>query len=132
MRKTLLVLMLVGGLVCVSGMPVMADDAAVPAWDAKTFKKGLKTFKRKQCSGCHAIDTDGQGEKGPGLKGIYAARGREWITNWLKNAETLQQTDPEMKKMLETYPDGMPDPELSDEQLEAILYYLAYDGVAKE
>ncbi|MCB0220856.1 MAG: cytochrome c [Chrysiogenetes bacterium] len=110
----------------------MADDAAVPAWDAKTFKKGLKTFKRKQCSGCHAIDTDGQGEKGPGLKGIYAARGREWITNWLKNAETLQQTDPEMKKMLETYPDGMPDPELSDEQLEAILYYLAYDGVAKE
>ena len=48
MRKTLLVLMLVGGLVGTSALPVVAGDTAVPAWDAKKYKKARKAFKRKQ------------------------------------------------------------------------------------
>lgn len=132
MKKIFVIMLLIGGLVVANGLPVMAEDAPVPAFEAKKFKKALKTFKRKQCSGCHAMDTSEPGEKGPGLKGVYQRRGREWLTNWLTNTEKLQETDPEMKKMLETYPDGMPDPELSEKKLELILYYLAQDGVAKE
>jgi len=99
-----------------------------PAFSADTFKAGKKIFKRKQCSGCHAIDKTGKGEKGPGLKGIYAQKGPEWLKKWLKDPEGIAKSDEEMKKLAAEYADPMPDPELSDEQFEPLLLFLAYDG----
>ncbi len=97
--------------------------------DKETYEKGKKAFKRKQCSGCHAIDTSELGEKGPGLKGIYKKRGEEWLKKWLKDPAALEKTDPEIIELKKKYPDGMPNPELSDEQMEQILSYLSVDGV---
>lgn len=97
--------------------------------DKETYEKGKKAFKRKQCSGCHVMDDTELGEKGPGLKGIYKKRGEEWLTKWLKDPEAVAKTDPEIIALKKKYPDGMPNPELTDEQLDLILSYLSVDGV---
>ncbi len=116
------------GLILGAGYGAFADGK--PEFNADTFKEGKKIFKRKQCSGCHAIDTADDAEKGPGLKGIYAKRGREWLVKWLKDPEGMIQTDPDMKKLVGKYKEDMPNPELDDAQTDQVLLFLAYDGEA--
>lgn len=97
--------------------------------DAETYAKALRVFKRKQCSGCHVPDSSELGEKGPGLKGVYKARGEDWLKKFLANPAELAKTDPRLIELKKTYPDGMPDPELSTEQIDLLLSFLSVDGV---
>lgn len=129
MRKGLMaVFVAVGLLLAVSQGSFAEDKGGKPAYDAKVFKAGKKIFKRKQCSGCHAIDTSENGEKGPGLKGIYAKKGKDWLVRWLKDPEGQLPKEPDLVELSKKYPDGMVNPELKEDQFEPLLMYLAYDG----
>jgi len=95
------------------------------------FEAGQKAFKRKQCSGCHAMDNTELGEKGPGLKGVYKKRGADWLKKWLADPAAVlaaEASDPDMKKYKAKYADDMVNPELKPEQLEAVLVFLKHDG----
>lgn len=74
--------------------------------DKEIFEKGKKAFKRKQCAGCHVMDSSELGEKGPGLKGIYRKRGEEWLKKWLKDPAALEKTDPRLSSSRKSIPTG--------------------------
>ncbi len=128
-RASLAALLLGMGLIA-GGTGALADSPKKEKSEAneELFEKGKKVFKRKQCSGCHAIDSTELGEKGPGLKGVYKRKSEEWIRKWLTNTVAMEKTDPEIIELKKKFPDGMPDPELSPEQLDQVIYFLSQDG----
>lgn len=92
---------------------------------------GEKLFEEKGCSECHTI---GKGvEVGPDLKGVTLKRDHQWLKRMILNPEEMEKTDPLAKKLYQEFDEvGMPADEISEEEAEAIIQYLASFRIEKE
>ena len=92
---------------------------------------GKTLYMRRSCSGCHAIGKHGR-MAGPDLMGVTARRSNEWLRAWLKSPETMIKTDSTAKQLYnEALGIKMPNLKLSDEEIDAIIAYLAEAGQGK-
>jgi len=84
-------------------------------------------FKTK-CTGCH---TFGKGIRvGPDLKGVTDRHTRQWLIAWIKSStKVIQSGDPLAVALFRAFKEQrMPDHEMSDPQIVALLDYLAIGG----
>jgi protein SCO1/2 len=93
-----------------------ADEAAV--------KKGKNLFTARGCFGCHTV---GKGKlAGPDLAGVTERREADWLRKWLKTPDEMLASDPAAQAMLKEYNNQkMPNMKLKDEEVEALLHYMA-------
>ena len=83
-----------------------------------------------KCSSCH---TFGKGDLvGPDLKGVNERHPRPWLIAWIRSsASVISKGDPDATALFRKYrQQRMPDHELSEAQIVALLDYLAADGPA--
>lgn len=91
----------------------------------KLYEKGEELFKSKGCVACHTI---GKGRlTGPDLKGVTDRRDEEWLTNWLKDPDTMIRTDPTAKELLKEFLVPMPNQGLTDDDVKALIAYLKHE-----
>ena len=94
-------------------VPVIQADAA----------EGKKLFTTSGCTACHTI---GKGKLvGPDLKDVTRTRTTKWLKDWLKNTAKMQASDPTGKKLLKEYVVPMPQQNLSDKDINALIDYFA-------
>ena len=94
---------------------------------AQTDVESSALFKTK-CSSCHSF---GKGDVvGPDLKGVTDRHSRPWLIAWIRSSETMiRKGDPEAEALFRKYKQQrMPDHELSEAQITALLDYLALGG----
>jgi cytochrome c551/c552 len=104
-----------------SESPAAAANAAAAAASAPAL------FKTK-CTGCH---TFGKGIRvGPDLKHVTDRHARPWLVAWIRSSTKLIQAgDPAAVALFQAFKNvPMPDHDLSDAQIFALLDYLAADG----
>jgi mono/diheme cytochrome c family protein len=83
-----------------------------------------------KCSNCH---TFGKGDLvGPDLKGVNDRHPRPWLIAWIRSSSSLiSKRDPDATALFRKYKQQrMPDHDVSDAQIVALLDYLAADGPA--
>jgi mono/diheme cytochrome c family protein len=107
---------------------VAAAPATAPAAftvDAKLAKKGQELFNSKTCSVCHSID--GSRKIGPTMKGIWGRK--EKMTDgtelYVDRAYFVNSIKNPMAQIVEGYPPGMAQLPVSDDEIEALLHYVA-------
>lgn len=86
--------------------------------------EGEKLFKQI-CVACHTI---GQGKLiGPDLAGVHQRRSEEWLLKFIRSSQTvIQSGDPVATSLFEEYNRiPMPDNNYSDDQIRAIISYIA-------
>jgi len=86
--------------------------------------EGEKLFKQI-CVACHTI---GQGKLiGPDLAGVQQRRSEEWLLKFIRSSQTVVQSgDPVATALFEEYNNiPMPDNNYSDDQIRAIISYIA-------
>jgi cytochrome c551/c552 len=96
---------------------------------AQKDEESSALFKTK-CSSCHSF---GKGDVvGPDLKGVTDRHSRPWLIAWIRSSETMiRKADPEAEALFRKYKQQrMPDHDLSDAQITALLNYLAAGGPA--
>jgi cytochrome c2 len=90
------------------------------------YETGKALFQTKGCVACHTI---GKGKLvGPDLKGVTDRRDKEWLTNWLKDPDTMIRTDPTAKELLKEFLVPMPNQGLTDEDIKALMAYLKHEN----
>jgi caa(3)-type oxidase subunit IV len=113
-----------------AGTEVVA--AVVPATPPAPFEvnvdlatKGKALFTSKTCSACHSID--GSRLVGPTMKGIWGRK--EKLTDgssiYVNKAYFVQSIKDPMSQIVEGYPPGMAVMQLTDEEIDALLNYVA-------
>jgi mono/diheme cytochrome c family protein len=107
-----------------------AQDASASrclAPDPALVKRGQSLFNNKGCVACHAI---GGGKRaGPDLVGVTSRRDHAWLRRWLKNPTEMFETDSLAKALLAQYNNTrMPNLRLKDDEVEALLHYLARES----
>ena len=115
-EKYRLVLILVIGIVIHFGT-IDSANATEPA-----------TLFTTKCSSCH---TFGKGVRvGPDLKGVTERHPRPWLIAWIRSSETqIKRGDPAALTLFRTFrQQRMPDHDLSDAEIGALLDYLAAGG----
>ena len=99
--------------------------------DAARQKEGRKLFK-SLCASCHKLDKK---LVGPALGGVEEKRDNAWLLAWVKNnAELRASGDKDAIEIFEEYK-GSPMtafPQLSDQQVNDILYYTTVGDPAKK
>lgn len=120
---------LVLGLLLLAGaMPLAAQapTCGLPV-DTALATRGKSLYTGRACAGCHSI---GQGKRvGPDLKGVTALRDLAWLRRWLKNPTAMLTSDSLAKALLAQYNNvPMPTPRLADDEVEAILHYMARES----
>jgi len=96
--------------------------------DDKKAEHGKTVFVAKGCNGCHTI---GRGNlAAPDLAGVLDRRPEEWLKKWLKDPRPFLEKD-EYAKALSRKFNGMrmPDLDLSDKEIDAVLHYIAQQGL---
>jgi len=83
---------------------------------------GEATFK-KTCSVCHTI---GNGKLvGPDLKNVHTKRKEEWLLKFIKGSQAfIQSGDVDAKAIFEEFKMAMPDQNLSDAEIKAVIAYI--------
>lgn len=107
--------------------PGRASYAAAPI--LPKLSRGEDLF-RSRCDACHGMTTaDGVG---PGLAGVTAKRDRAWLVRWLKNPDRmLAEKDPIATDLYERFQKlPMPNLQLSDADVEALIDYMGLNSVA--
>ena len=82
----------------------------------------------KKCSGCH---TFGHGDRvGPDLKGVTDRRSRAWLLSWIRSSQRLvTERDRTALTLFEKFKrERMPDQPLSEQEIGALLDYVAAGG----
>ena len=117
------------------GIVVGVGSTAYAQTDAKaetrTDAQSAVLFRTK-CSSCH---TFGKGDLvGPDLKGVNDRHSRPWLIAWIRSSErVIRGGDPEAAALFRKYgQQRMPDHELADAQIAALLDYLAAGGPAAD
>jgi len=90
------------------------------------------TLFRTKCSSCH---TFGKGDHvGPDLKGVTERHPRPWLIAWIKSSESqIRRGDPVAEALFRKYrQQRMPDHDLSDAQVGALLDYIDAGGPAAD
>jgi mono/diheme cytochrome c family protein len=102
-----------------------ASSCLVP--DAAMAKRGQSLFTNRGCVGCHSIG--GGKRSGPDLAGVTQQRDLAWLRRWLKNPTVLFDTDSTAKALLAQYNNTrMPNLRLKDDEVEALLHYIAQES----
>ena len=101
-----------------------------PAEAGEVNEAGKKLFKAN-CAACHSVGTNKV--VGPGLQGIGNKYEREWLGKWIKNsAELIASGDADANAIFNEYSKlPMPAQPVSDEDIDAILEYIANPGTKK-
>lgn len=92
---------------------------------------GAAIFKQ-YCKACHSEGTDKT--VGPGLKDVTTKRTKEWLKKWIKSStELINSGDADAKKIFDEY-NGlvMPDQNISDAEMDALIGYLEKLAKAEE
>jgi len=88
---------------------------------------GASLFKQN-CSACHSV---GKGKLvGPDLAGIADRRAEEWIVSFVKNAQAFGETDADAKTIINEYGYPMPNQNVNDAEIKAIIRYIAESSPA--
>jgi cytochrome c2 len=95
--------------VCTSQLPVIAQN-------------GEATFKQT-CSACHSI---GKGKLvGPDLKDVHTRRKEDWIIKFVKGSQAfIKSGDADAKAIFDEFNMVMPDQNLSDADIKAVIAYI--------
>jgi mono/diheme cytochrome c family protein len=98
--------------------------------DAALAKRGQSLFTSRGCVGCHSV---GQGKRaGPDLAGVTQRRDLAWLRRWMKDPTPMFETDSLAKALLAEYNNTrMPNLRLKDDEVEALLHYIAQESHEK-
>jgi len=104
-----------------------ADGKASITVDAEKAKAGAALWTARTCAACHTI---GKGVTiGPDLAGVLERRERAWLVRWLKEPDVMLRADSTAKALLAEYNNiPMPNLSLTDEEIEALLHYIAQES----
>jgi len=110
--------------------PAAAQDMKASASygsDEAAVKKGKSLYQARGCFGCHTI---GKGKSaGPDLLGVTERREATWLQHWLKSPDEMIGSDPVAQEMVKEYKGvKMPNLKLKDEEVEALMHYLAAES----
>jgi protein SCO1/2 len=113
---------------------VQAQDApsnAAFAVDKNLANKGKGLWTARGCTGCHTI---GKGKlAGPDLAGVTERRELEWLKKWLKESDTMVESDPIAKQLYEEYNKTlMPNMRLKPEEIDALIHFIAQESAKKK
>ena len=93
--------------------------------NAKLAAQGKKLFASKTCSACHSID--GSRLVGPTMKGIWARQEKmtDGTVLYVDEAYFTRSIKEPNAQVVEGYPAAMPALPVSDEEIKALLHYVA-------
>jgi len=121
---------LVAGLLVLGTGRLAAQDSAASKRlqpDAAMAKRGQSLFQNRGCIGCHSIG--GGKRSGPDLAGVTERRDLAWLRRWLKNPTVMFDTDSTAKALLAQYNNTrMPNLHLKDDEVDALLHYIAQES----
>ena len=122
---------LLAGLFVLGGGTLAAQDSTKSCAiqpDAALAKRGQSLFSSRGCVGCHSI---GKGKRsGPDLAGVTELRDLAWLRRWMKNPTVMFETDSLAKALLAQYNNTrMPNLRLKDDEVEALLHYIAQESL---
>lgn len=123
---SLLAGLVVSGVGGVGGVAAQTPTCAIQP-DAALAKRGQSLFTNRGCIGCHSI---GQGKRsGPDLAGVTQSRDLAWLRRWMKDPTPMFETDSLAKALLAQYNNTkMPNLRLKDDEVEALLHYIAQES----
>jgi len=108
------------------GLPAPVAGQGSFKVDPTLAKQGKKLFNGDH--GCYYCHKFGGKLGAPDLAGIMERRDHAWLRRWLKETDTMLQTDPQALAMLEQYRYWrMPKIRLSDADVEALFHYMAQE-----
>lgn len=88
------------------------------------FAKATGEELFKQCKACHTMTEDKL--IGPGLAGITEKRDHEWLKSWIRSSSKLIASgDADAVALFEEYKIPMADYDLSDEDMETLMNFMA-------
>lgn len=97
--------------------------------DEKLAAAGRKVFTARGCNACHTI---GKGVLiGPDLSGVLARRSQGWLEKWLHDPPAMLASDSTARALRKEYAVNMPNLALSDQEIRALLHYMAAESKAK-
>jgi len=101
-----------------------SSTARAQGTDPNLVKRGRDLWFTRSCDACHSI---GKGRRaGPDLMGVTERRSGAWLRKWLKNTEEMILTDSLAIQMVADFRGyKMTNPRLSNEDIEALINYLA-------
>jgi mono/diheme cytochrome c family protein len=131
------ILTIAGLIVVASAKPVAAQSGDESANEIQAFtvdsaiaRTGQRLFNVRGCDGCHTV---GKGDlAGPDLGGLLERRSVPWIKKWLQDPWGMIETDPTAKAMFRQYGFRMPNLKLKDDQIYALLHYIALQTQATQ
>ncbi|MFT4644963.1 MAG: hypothetical protein ACI8ZX_001370 [Planctomycetota bacterium] len=95
------------------------------------FAKATGEELFKQCKACHTLTEDRL--VGPGLAGVTERREHEWLKSWIRSSTKLIASgDADAIALFEEFKIPMADYDLSDEDMESLLSFIAGDKVVEE
>jgi nitrite reductase (NO-forming) len=91
--------------------------------DVKLAARGKALFTAKGCTACHNI---GAGRTvGPDLAGLFQRRTVPWVKAWLRDPDKMLEKDDTAKAMFDEYNIAMPNLNLTDAEITALMHYIA-------
>ena len=90
--------------------------------DPALAEEGEGLFQSHGCVACHQMDRDGAG---PALSGITERRSAPWLARMIMHPQEMTDRDPQAKEVAAQFPAPMTPTNLTPEQTEAIIAYLA-------
>jgi protein SCO1/2 len=98
--------------------------------DPSLAKTGKGLFTSRGCNACHAI---GKKLAGPDLVGATERRDVGWLRRWLKETDTMLESDSIAQAMLAEFQNvKMPNLKLSDAEVEALIHYMQQESEKKK
>lgn len=94
--------------------------------DPSLATRGKVVYERNGCYVCHAM---GRVLAAPDLAGVTERREIGWLRRWLKDTNTMLESDPQARAMLEQWHYvKMPQIKLSDRDVDAVIHYMAQEN----
>jgi len=104
--------------------PRAGEEAA----DAALAAKGKDLFSTKGCTACHA---QGRRLTGPDLAGVSMRRTEEWLEHQIGDPATMSKEDAISRELMATYALQMPNQQLTEDEIEAVIeYFKQHDQAA--
>ncbi len=113
-----------------SGPSVNDSTGGTLVIDQELASEGAKVWANKGCDVCHGI---GQGKiTGPDLENVQLRHNVNWLRNWIRDPAEVARTDPYAQGLVSGYNHIiMPNLELTDHQIDAVINYIARESQQK-
>ena len=113
--------------VAVLSVSALHAQASGVSTDSATIKKGKALWSAKGCLGCHTIGTGRSA--GPDLMGVLDRRSLDWVQRWLHDPPAMEQGDSTARALVLQFNNTkMPNLQLADEEVTALIAYVADQG----